>query len=249
LPEERLQKILARAGFGSRRSAEGVISAGRVRVNGAVATLGTKADAERDRIEVDGEPITLETRESTIVLHKPEGHVVTAHDEEGRPTVYDLLPGAPAHLRYVGRLDIDTSGVLLLTTDGELAHRLSHPRYEVEKEYEAWAEGVVSERDLGQLRRGVELDDGVTAPARIDRWRGPEPPTRVRLVIHEGRNRQVRRMFDAIGHPVFRLRRSRVGPVELGTLPLGQSRPLTASEERALRQLVGLDASGGPETP
>lgn len=249
MPEERLQKILARAGFGSRRSSEGVITAGRVRINGQVATLGAKADPDHDRIEVDGEPIALETRESTILLHKPAGYVVTAHDEEGRPTIYDLLPGAPTHLRYVGRLDIDTSGVLLLTTDGELAHRLSHPRYEVEKEYEAWAEGVVSDRALDQLRRGVRLEDGVTEPARVDRWRGPEPPTRVRLVIHEGRNRQVRRMFEAIGHPVFRLRRSRVGPLELGTLPVGQHRPLTAAEERALRYLVGLDGAGAEGRP
>ncbi len=240
MPEERLQKILARAGFGSRRASEAVIASGRVTVNGAPAVLGAKADPARDRIEVDGAPIALDTAEATIVLHKPVGYVVTAHDEEGRPTIYDLLPGAPAHLRYVGRLDLDTSGLLILTTDGDLAHRLTHPRYEVDKEYEAWVEGVVSERDLDRLRRGVELEDGVTEPASVQRLPGEEPPTRVRLVIHEGRNRQVRRMFEAIGHPVFRLQRRRVGPIEIGSLPLGQARALTEAEERALRRAVGL---------
>lgn len=240
MPEDRLQKILARAGFGSRRAAEEVIAASRVTVNGAVATLGAKADPERDRIEVDGRSIAIETEVATIMLHKPTGYVVTAHDEEGRPTVYDLLPDAPAHLRYVGRLDLDTSGLLILTTDGDLAHRLTHPRYEVEKEYDVWVEGVVHEDGLDVLRMGVELDDGLTQPVRITRVQGPQPPTHVRLVIHEGRNRQVRRMFDVIGHPVFRLQRRRVGPLELGDLPLGKSRPLTTDEERALRASVGL---------
>lgn len=240
MPEDRLQKILARAGYGSRRAAEEVIAAGRVSVNGAVATLGAKADPEHDQIEVDGRSISVETAVATILLNKPTGYVVTAHDEEGRPTIYDLLPGAPAHLRYVGRLDLDTSGLLILTTDGDLAHRLTHPRYEVEKEYDVWAEGVVHEDGLDALRMGVELEDGLTKPVRVTRMPGPQPPTHVRLIIHEGRNRQVRRMFDAIGHPVFRLQRRRVGPLELGEMALGASRPLTADEERRLRNAVGL---------
>jgi 23S rRNA pseudouridine2605 synthase len=240
MPEDRLQKILARAGYGSRRAAEGVIAAGRVSVNGTVATLGAKADPDHDHIEVDGQSIAVETAVATIMLNKPTGYVVTAHDEEGRPTIYDLLPGAPTHLRYVGRLDLDTSGLLILTTDGDLAHRLTHPRYEVEKEYDVWAEGVVHEDGLDALRMGVELEDGLTKPVRIKRIPGPQPPTHVRLVIHEGRNRQVRRMFDVIGHPVFRLQRRRVGALDLGDLPLGTSRPLTPDEERALRTAVGL---------
>lgn len=240
MPEERLQKILARAGFGSRRAAEEVIARGRVTVDGVRAEVGAKADPDRQRIEVDGHPIRIETRAATMMLHKPTGYVVTAHDEQGRRTVYDLLPGAPSNLRYVGRLDIDTSGLLLLTTDGELAHRLTHPRHEVEKEYEAWVTGVVAEAALERLRRGVELEEGRTQPALVERLPGEEPPTRVRLVIHEGRNRQVRRMFEAVGHEVFRLQRVRMGPIELGDLPLGQSRELTTDEEASLREIVGL---------
>lgn len=240
MPEERLQKILARAGFGSRRTAEDVIARGRVTIDGALATLGMKADPDTQRIEVDGNPIRLETRETTLLLHKPTGYVVTAHDEQGRRTIYDLLPGAPSHLRYVGRLDVDTSGLLILTTDGELAHRLTHPSREVEKEYEAWVTGVVPEAALEQLRRGVRLEDGTTRPALVERLPGEEPPTRARLVIHEGRNRQVRRMFEAVGHGVFRLQRTRMGPLELGDLPLGHSRKLTPEELNALREVVGL---------
>ena len=211
-------------------------------VDGAVATLGTRADPDSARIEVDGEPITVEQRELTLVLNKPVGYVVTAQDEAGRQTVYDLLPDAPTGLRYVGRLDADTSGLLVMTTDGELAHRLTHPRYEVEKEYEAWVTGIVAPASLDALRRGVMLEDGLTQPAHIDRIPGAEPPTRVRLVIHEGRKRQVRRMFEAVGHEVFRLERRRLGRLTLGTLPLGQSRVLTPEELDGLRTLVGLGA-------
>jgi len=244
MAEERLQKILARAGYGSRRTAEGVIAAGRVTVDGAVATLGTRADADHAHIEVDGSPIALETREATLILNKPVGYVVTASDEVGRPTVYDLLPDAPSNLRYVGRLDADTSGLLLMTTNGELAHRLSHPRYEVEKEYEAWVTGVVSAPALNALRAGVMLEDGPTGPASVERLPGIEPPTRVRIVIHEGRKRQVRRMFEAVGHEVFRLERRRVGPITLDGLQLGATRNLTADEEQTLRALVGLGGKG-----
>jgi 23S rRNA pseudouridine2605 synthase len=240
MPEERLQKILARAGFGGRRTAEQLIAAGRVTVDGVPAELGSKADPDLSRIEVDDRPIVLATETATWLMHKPTGYVVTASDEEGRQTVYDLIPDAPLHLRYVGRLDLDTSGVLILTTDGELAHRLSHPRYEVEKEYEAHVEGLVSNEALDALRRGIELEDGVTRPAKVRRVRGTEPPTRVRLTIHEGRNRQVRRMFEALGHHVFRLQRTRFGPIELGDLGRGKVRPLTVEEERSLRAVVGL---------
>lgn len=243
MPAERLQKILARAGFGGRRTVEPLISAGRVTVNGSVATLGMRADPEVDRIAVDGAPLRLQTLTSVVIaLHKPVGYVVTAADEQGRPTVYDLIPDAPRGLRYVGRLDIGTSGLLLLTTDGELAHRLTHPRYDVEKVYEAVVEGDVSETVMARLRAGVDLDDGRTAPARVERlpWHGDG--TLLRLVIHEGRNRQVRRMCEAVGHRVRRLRRTAVGPIHLGALPSGAARALTASEEHALRTQVGLAA-------
>ena len=241
MPNDRLQKILARAGHGSRRSAEQVIADGRVTVDGVVATLGTKADPETQRIEVDGHPIRMETREVTMLLHKPTGVVVTASDEQGRKTIYDLLPDAPSHLRYVGRLDVDTSGLLILTTDGDLAHRLTHPSREVEKEYEATVTGIVPDEALGWLRRGVRLDDGeTTRPAVVERLPGEELPTRVRLTIHEGRYRQVRRMFEAVHHEVFRLQRTRVGPLRLGDLPMGHARELTPDEETALRAAVGL---------
>lgn len=240
MPAERLQKLLARAGFGSRRSAELVISAGRVTVDGAVAILGTRADPDAQRIEVDGAPIRLEPGDVTIVLNKPTGIVVTAIDDRGRQTVFDILRDPPPHLRYVGRLDRDTAGLLLLTTNGELAHRLTHPRYEVLKTYEATVDGIVAEGALQRLRQGVMLEDGMTAPATVEQLPGTPPPAHLRVVIHEGRNRQVRRMFEAVGHHVSRLRRTAFGPVSLGNLAPGASRPVTAEELAALRALVGL---------
>lgn len=245
MPAERLQKLLARSGFGSRRSAELVIAAGRVTVDGEVAVLGTRADPDTQRIEVDGERIRLAPDEVTLVLNKPTGIVVTAVDDRGRQTVFDILRDPPPHLRYVGRLDRDTSGLLLLTTDGELAHRLTHPRYEVMKTYEATVDGIVAEGAIQRLRQGVLLDDGMTAPAIVDQLPGTTPPTHLRVVIHEGRNRQVRRMFEAVGHHVARLRRTAFGPVSLGTLPLGASREATPEELTVLRALVGL--GGGSE--
>ena len=240
MPPERLQKILARSGFASRRQAEGVIAAGRVTVNGTVAILGGRADVEVDRIEVDGAPIQAEPDDVTIVLHKPAGFLVTANDERGRRTVYDLLRDAPPHLRYVGRLDRDTSGLLLLTTDGELAHRLTHPRYEVPKVYEATVEGAVPEAALARLRTGVTLEEGTTSPARVERTGGDAASTSVRLTIHEGHNRQVRRMFEVVGHRVTRLIRTRFGALSLVGLPSGESRAATPEELAALRALVGL---------
>ncbi|MDA0301131.1 MAG: pseudouridine synthase [Chloroflexi bacterium] len=242
MPAERLQKLLARSGFGSRRSAELVISAGRVTVDGVLAALGTRADPDTQRVEVDGERIRMEPEDVTIVLNKPTGIVVTAVDDRGRQTVFDILHDPPPHLRYVGRLDRDTSGLLLLTTEGELAHRLTHPRYEVMKTYEASVEGVVAEGAITRLREGVQLEDGMTAPAVVDRVPGDAPPTHLRVVIHEGRNRQVRRMFEAVGHHVSRLRRTAFGPVSLDDLPPGASRVVTAEELTALRALVGLGA-------
>ena len=237
---ERLQKLLARAGHGSRRSVEQLITAGRVRVDGCVASLGQRADPAVHRIEVDGLPLGPPAERLTLMLHKPEGTVVTASDERGRPTVYDLLPDAPPGLRYVGRLDRDSNGLLLLTTDGELAHRLAHPRYAVVKTYEATVEGIPSAEALERLRRGVALEDGLTAPAEADLLDADDGRARVRLAIHEGRKRQVRRMLQAVGHRVLRLTRTSVDGLALGDLPSGGWRPLTAEEERSLRILVGL---------
>ncbi len=242
MSSERLQKLLARAGHGSRRSSERLIAAGRVTVDGRVATLGERADPQHNLIAVDGDPLAPPAPSLTLMLNKPEGHLVTAADERGRPTVFDLLPEAPPGLRYVGRLDRDSGGLLLLTTDGELAFRISHPRYQVVKTYEADVGGVPSAGDIERLRRGVALDDGLTAPADVELLDAGRSggPARLRIAIHEGRKRQLRRMLEAVGHRVLRLTRTAVGGVSLGELAPGASRPLMKQEEQALRRLVAL---------
>ena len=240
MPPERLQKLLARSGYGSRRSAERLIAAGRVTVDGRVATLGERADPEQHRIAVDGQSLPPPIRSLTLMLNKPEGYLVTAADERGRPTIYDLLTSAPPGLRYVGRLDRDSSGLLLLTTDGELAFRLSHPRYRVAKHYLAEVDGVTSAAALERLRQGVELDDRMTAPAEVVLLDSGGGRARLRITIYEGRKRQLRRMLQAVGQRVRRLTRTAVGEIELGSLAAGASRQLTAEEERTLRDLVGL---------
>lgn len=244
---ERLQKLLARAGYGSRRAVEALIREGRVSVNGALATLGSRADAASDRIEVDGRPIELPSQHTYLLLHKPRGYVTTVRDPQGRPTVMRLLPpGTPQSVVPVGRLDFNTEGALLFTDDGELAHRLTHPRWQVEKEYLALVRGIPHQRALSRLRTGVIVDGEQTAPARVERLRAPaskrapEGTAWLRLVLHEGRKRQVRLMCAAVGHPVLDLVRVRVGPVRLGRLPVGVTRPLTAREVAGLRRLVGL---------
>ncbi len=229
----RLQKLLARVGVGSRRVVEEMIEDGRVVVNGRLATLGDRADPAVDEIEVDG--ALVGTRPDTVwyLLNKPTGVVSTASDPQGRPTVVDLVPDVP-RVFPVGRLDADTEGLLLLTNDGDVTHRITHPSYGVEKEYLAHVEGVPSRGALRALREGVELDDGPTAPATVSM---PSPGL-VRLVIHEGRNRQVRRMCEAVGHPVIRLVRTRIGPLVDTSLEPGRWRPLERTEVRALERAV-----------
>lgn len=249
MPLERLQKLLAAAGYGSRRSAETLIVDGRVTVDGRRATLGERADPASQRIAVDGRPLPPPAVAAVWMLHKPSGYLVSAKDPHGRRTIYDLLHNAPRGLRYVGRLDWESEGLLLLTTDGELAHRLTHPRYEVWKTYVAEIEGEASAEALERLRRGIELDDGRAAPARVERLQDPRvPPGRslLRVGIREGKNREVRRMLAAVGHEVTRLIRIEIGGIRLGELPPGASRPLTAAEEARVRALVGLvDATEG----
>lgn len=239
-PGERLQKILARRGYGSRRKAEELIRAGRVRVDGHPATIGQRA-APSARITVDGTPLDDEQAALTLMLHKPPDVIVAASDHRGRPTVFDLLGDVPAGLRHVGRLDRDSEGLLLLTTDGELAHRVAHPRFEVAKTYEALVDGRPGDEALARLRAGIDLDDGPTSPAEAERLRPDGDCWWVRLVLHEGRKRQVRRMLAAVGHPVRRLVRTRLGPLELGTLEPGAARALTGGELAGLRAQCGLD--------
>ncbi|GAC1317179.1 MAG: pseudouridine synthase [Acidimicrobiales bacterium] len=237
---ERLQKVLARAGIGSRRACEELIADGRVTVNGEVADLGRRVDPQTDEVEVDGALVAVAAGLVHYLLNKPAGVVSTADDPQGRPTVVDLVPASP-RVFPVGRLDVETEGLLILTNDGPLTHRLTHPRYGVEKEYLVHVDGRPAPGTLRRLRTGVELDDGITAPARVA-LAGPDV---VRITIHEGRNRQVRRMCEAVGHPVIRLVRMRIGPIVDPRLAPGAWRPLTPSEVRSVAEVAGLDGAAG----
>jgi pseudouridine synthase len=233
----RINAYLARAGVASRRAAEDLVTAGRVRVNGLPAELATVV-RPGDRVELDGRPLEPEPL-TYVLLHKPPGTVTTARDPQGRPTVVGIV-GHARRIVPVGRLDADTTGALLLTNDGRLAHRLAHPRYGVEKIYEAEVEGLPDADDLRRLAEGVLLDDGPTAPARarvLTRWKGG---ARIELALHEGRKHQVKRMCEAVGHPVRRLHRSRYAGLSLAGVPVGGWRELSAAEVASLRQAARL---------
>jgi 23S rRNA pseudouridine2605 synthase len=236
MSRERLQRYLARSGVASRRACEQLIVDGRVRVNGTlVRVLGTSVDADSDRVDVDRRPVRPASVLSYFALNKPAGVMSTASDPQGRPTVLDLVD-SPNRVYPVGRLDWDSEGLLLLTDDGDLAMRLTHPRYGVEKEYRALVRGPVERPVLDELSRGVELDGRPTARARFEIVERDIAGTWLRVIIHEGRNRQIRRMADAVGLEVVRLVRVRIGPLGLGRLPSGAWRPLTAAEILALRK-------------
>lgn len=235
---ERLQKVLARAGIGSRRASEALIEEGRVTVNGRVATLGDRVDPSRDVVEVDGGRVPLDPEARYYALHKPAGVVTTAKDPQGRPTVAELYPKGP-RVFPVGRLDRETEGLLLLTNDGDLANRLTHPRYGVEKEYLAEVEGDPGPDAIRRLMRGVELEDGVAKAASASRVAGSKGRTAVRLVMTEGRKREVRRMLASVGLPVRRLVRTRVGPIRLEDLRPGKTRELEPAEVAALYRSSG----------
>jgi 23S rRNA pseudouridine2605 synthase len=224
----RLNAYLARAGIASRRKADELIKAGRVTVNGEPGQLNTFV-SRRDRVELDGRALAKQPV-AYVLLNKPAGVVTTASDPHGRRTVVDLVAQHGTRLVPVGRLDADTSGALLLTNDGDLAHRLAHPRYEVEKVYEAEVEGEPSDEALRRLEQGVELDDGVTAPARARRL----APSKVELAVHEGRKHQVKRMLAAVGHPVVHLHRSRYAGLTLEGLEPGAWRELEPFEVRSI---------------
>jgi len=230
---ERLQKVLARAGIGSRRTAEQLIAAGRVTVNGEVAVLGRRVEVETDRVEVDGVPIGVREGLVYYLLNKPRGVVTSASDAHAERLVVDLVPAEP-RVFPVGRLDAETEGLLLLTNDGDLTHRLTHPSFGVEKTYVAEVQGTPTPAEVRRLREGIELDDGMTAPAKA----ALTPPNVLTIPIHEGRNRQIRRMCDAIGHPVVRLVRTRIGPLVDRSLKPGTWRALTLEEVRSLEKAV-----------
>src|SRR5438270_7211255 len=235
---KRLARYLARPGIASRRHAAELIAAGRVQVNGlTVTTQGARVDPEHDKVSVDGKPVAAPARHVYILLHKPVGYVSTARDPQGRPTVLDLLPANLRRLRVypVGRLDIDTSGLLLLTNDGDFTVHLTHPRYSMEKHYSALVRGYPTEEALMALRNGVEIreDDGKlykTSPAKVRVMRRVGADCWLALTIHEGRKRQVRRMLAEVGHPVLELVRVGIGPLELGDVEMGRWRYLTAEE-------------------
>jgi 23S rRNA pseudouridine2605 synthase len=250
---ERLQKILSAAGIASRRTAETLIEQGRVTVNGrTVRELGTKADPDRDEIRVDGRRVKGAARRRYILLYKPRGFITSRSDPQNRPTVIDLLAkgGVKEYVYPVGRLDYDSEGLLLLTSDGELAAHLTHPRHGVEREYEVRVKGVPDAHDLDRLSRGISLEGRRTSPARVEMTKVIDadsgPQALLSFVIHEGRNRQVRNMCDAIGHPVVRLRRRRIGPISDEHIRPGEFRDLTSREVALLRKAQAHDSRSLP---
>ncbi len=237
----RLQKVLAAAGIASRRASEILIDEGRVEVNGQIVTeQGRRVNPERDTIRVDGARIPPPRRHQYLVLNKPKGVVSTMEDPEGRPTLSDYLPRTKERLFHVGRLDTDTEGLIILTNDGDFAHRLAHPSYEVPKTYLVQATGVMDNRTIRRLEKGVTLEDGPVKPDKVKLVSRAQDRTMLAVTLHEGRNRVVRRMMDTVGHPVDRLSRTEIGPVRLGNLRVGETRELTRDELGALLDLVQL---------
>ena len=231
----RLQAFLARSGAApSRRKAESLITSGRVEVNGRTAALGEGVEPETDRVLLDGRPVELPRSHAYLALNKPAGYLTTLSDDRGRPTVAALMPRNAPGLVPVGRLDADTTGLLLLTNDGNLAHRIAHPSSEIEKEYELTIKSPVPESSLKALAEGPTLDDGKMLPPKLSEPRSNREQTTFNLTIHEGRNRIIRRACDAVRLRLLRLKRVRVGPVRLGRLPEGRHRPLTREELRGL---------------
>jgi pseudouridine synthase len=235
---ERIQKIIARAGVASRREAERMVLDGRVAVNGKVVReLGAKADPDKDYIKVDGRLVSRPEPKTYLILYKPKGYVTTTFDPEGRPTVTELLEKVKGRVFPVGRLDYDTEGLIFCTNDGELAYKLQHPSHEVPKAYFAKVDGIPAEERLGKLRKGIRLEDGMTAPARVKLIKKLEANSWVEITIHEGRKHQVKRMFEAIGHPVIKLKREGFAFLTLGDLKPGEFRYLTAEEIKRLKEI------------
>lgn len=233
-PIKTLDRVISKAGLGSRADARKWIGAGRVKVNGAVIQAPDHwVDLERDRVTVDGKPVRPEEL-VYLLLYKPKGYITTYRDPEGRPTVYDLLKDVHQWVSPVGRLDLDTSGLLLMTNDTQFAERITNPEYKAPKTYQVKAATLLTDEQLDQLRKGVMLKDGPTAPAEVRRLRDSRKRTHLEITISEGRNRQVRRMLEAVGSKVMKLVRTAIGPIPIGALQIGHWRKLTADERRAL---------------
>ena len=240
MSEERLHKVLSRAGVASRRAAEKLIAEGHVSVDGkTVRELGTKVDAERADIRVDGRKIKLNVEKFYVMLNKPRRVLSAVSDDRGRQTVIDLIDDVDERIFPIGRLDYNTEGLLLLTNDGELTNGLLHPRFEIDKTYRAVIKGRVDEERLDRLRVGIKLEDGITAPALVQTLAIEDGETLIEITIHEGRNRQVRRMFSAIGYNIKRLRRVSFAGLKLGDLKVGAHRLLNKREVEALHRLIG----------
>ena len=245
--EERLQKYLASCGVASRRMSEEIIKSGRVAVNGQIVTeMGVKIKIGTDKVTVDGKDITPEEEHVYLMLNKPEGYVTTAHDPQGRPTVLDLVAEVPQRVFPIGRLDVDTEGLLFLTNDGELAYRLTHPKFAVTKVYHALVTGKPSEDNLDRMRNGLKLEDGMTKPCTVKVIRRYNHKTMLEITISEGRNRQVRRMCQAIGNPIIELERVKIENIELSQVKRGQYRKLTLEELAPLMYKVQLGANLAP---
>jgi pseudouridine synthase len=225
----RIHKYLAHSGIASRRHAEEMVAEGKVKINGHLAKIGDVVDSEHDKIEVGGKTANLETQEIYYLVHKPRGVVSAVSDPDGRRTVTSLVPGG-SRLYPVGRLDYDSEGLMLLTNDGELAFRLTHPKFEVNKTYRVLVKGVMNDKSVGYLEQGVTVDGVKTALAEVNIVEAQEHNTWIDITIHEGRNRQIRKMCEAVGYPVMRLIRTQFGPWELGDLPSGQYRALTPTD-------------------
>jgi pseudouridine synthase len=241
----RLQKFLAQAGVASRRAAEELIRQGRVEVNDERAEIGCSVDPLRDRVSLDAKPVSLGAQRLVIALHKPSGCVTTASDPQGRKTVLDFIPDLGVRIFPVGRLDYDAEGLLLLTNDGELANRLLHPRYGISKVYDVKVKGRPDEKAIGLLRSGVRLTEGVTAPAGVEIIRELPGAAWIRITLHQGWNRQIKRMGQAVGHPVLKIRRIAYGPVRIGALSSGRYRLLTQDEIRKIYEEASLDRVSG----
>lgn len=237
--EERLQKILSKAGIASRRIAEEIILEGRVTVNGKVATMGTKADPGKNHIKVDGKIIKRFEHKIYLIFNKPRTCITSMYDPEGRPTIKDFLKGVKVKVFPVGRLDYDSEGLLLLTNDGELANAVLHPKTEISKTYIVKVKEILDDKDILELKKGVVLKDGITAPAIVKKVKKTVSNSWIEITIHEGRKRQIRRMLDKINHPVLKLKRIRINGIELGELPAGEYRYLTENEIKRLKKEVG----------